>query len=85
MKGFDTMKVKVQFVKEEIIEISDVYEIMVEDYQKAMLGEPIMSIEEWRKLREQLETKIIDKIPFDPTKFYLAGIYNLNDEPLTEF
>lgn len=79
------LKVKVQFVKEEIIEIPDEYEVMVEDCRKVLLGESAMSEEDWGEWVERLEAEIIDKIPFDSTKTYLAGIYNLNNEPLAEF
>lgn len=79
------MKVKVQFVKEEIVEIPDVYKAMVEDCRKALLGESTMSEEEWDKWVEQLETEVVDKVPFDHTKMYLVGVYNLDNEPLAEF
>ena len=79
------MKVKIQFVKEEIVEIPDMYEAMVEDCRKAVLGESTMPEEEWDKWVEQLETEVIDKVPFDHTKMYLVGVYNLDNEPLAEF
>lgn len=79
------LKVKVQFVKEEIIEIPDAYEVMVEDCRKALLGESTMPEEEWNKWVQHLEAEVIDKIPFDHAKMYLAGVYNLDNEPLAEF
>lgn len=79
------LKVKVQFVKEEIIKIPDEYEVMVEDFRNSLLGKPTMPVKEWEKWVEQLEAEVIDKIPFDSTTTYLVGVYDLNNEPLAEF